>query len=56
MNDYEKLVLDISNKNIAAAQKDEKRNDFHENRFNYINTVISILALILSIISIMMQL
>lgn len=56
MNDYEKLVTDISRKNVTAAQKEEKRKDWHENRFNYINTVISVLALILSIISIVMQL
>ena len=56
MNDFEKLIMDISKKNVADTQKEEKRNDLHENRFNYINTLISFLALILSIISIVMQL
>lgn len=56
MNDVEKLITEISNENVSAAQKDIKRKDFHENRFNYINTAISIFALMLSIISIVMQL
>ena len=56
MNDFEKLVTDISRKSIAAAEKDEKRKDWHENRFNYINTAIAVLALILSIISTVIQL
>lgn len=56
MDDVEKLVTDISRKNVTAAEKEEKRKDWHENRFNYINTAIAVLALILSIISIAMQL
>lgn len=56
MDDFEKLVTDISAKNVAFFQKKSAQKDWHDNRFNYINTVIAILALIVAIISLVLQL
>lgn len=56
MNDYQKFATDYSNKVISDAEKEQIKNERHQNRFNYFNCVVSVLALILSIIGIILGL
>ena len=56
MNDYQKLFNDISNQNIKAAELERSKKDRYQNRFNYYNSVVATLALILSIIGIILEL
>lgn len=56
MDDYQKLFNDISNQNIKAAELERRKKDRYQNRFNYYNSVVATLALILSIIGIILGL
>lgn len=56
MNDYPKLYRDVSNQNIDATELERRKKDRHKNRFNYYNSIVATLALILSIISIILEL
>ena len=56
MNDYQKLFNDISNQNIKAAELERRKKDRYQNRFNYYNSVVATLDLILSIIGIILEL
>lgn len=55
MDDYQKLFNDISNQNIKAAELECRKKDRYQNRFNYYNSVVATLALILSIIGIILS-
>lgn len=56
MNDYQKLFNDISNQNIKAAELERRKKERYQNCFNYYNSVVATLALILSIIGIILGL
>lgn len=56
MDDYQKLFNDISNQNIKAAELERRKKDRCQNRFNYYNSVVATIALILSIIGIILGL
>lgn len=56
MNDYPKLYRDVSNQNIDATELERRKKDRHQNRFNYYNSIVATLALILSIISLILGL
>ncbi len=55
MDDYKKLFTDISNQNVKSAEIERRKKERYQNRFNYYNSIIATLALILSIISILLQ-
>ena len=50
--DYEKFAIEYSEKVISDAEKERRKEDRYQNRFNYYNCAISTIALILSIIAI----
>lgn len=56
MDDYEKLYSDVSSQNIETAELEYRKKDRYQNRFNYYNSVVATLALILSIIGIILGL
>ncbi len=53
MSNYEKLFMDISNQNIKNALIEQKKRERHQDRFNYYNSTIATIALILSIIALL---
>ena len=50
MDDYENLYKDVSNQNVDTAELERRKKERYQNRFNYYNSVVATLALILSII------
>lgn len=56
MDDYQKCVTEYSDRVVSDAEKERIKKERHQNRFNYFNCVISVLALILSIIGIILGL
>lgn len=56
MNDIRNFFTNISEKVVSNELRNKKRKNLYDNRFNYVNTIVSILALVLSVISILMQL
>lgn len=55
MRDVQKFFTELSDKNVDSAERERIKDERHQNRFNYFNCVTSILALVLSIISIILQ-
>lgn len=53
MNDYQKFAVEYSNQVVADAEKKRIKKERHQNRFNYYNSMIATLALILSIIALL---
>lgn len=51
MDDYGKLFTDISDQNVENAEIERRKKERYQNRFNYYNSIIATLALILSIIA-----
>lgn len=56
MDNYQKLYNDISDHHIEAVELERRKKDRYQNRFNYYNSIIATLALILSIIGIILGL
>lgn len=56
MDDYEILYKDVSNQNVDTAELERRKEERYQNRFNYYNSVVATLALILSIIGIILGL
>ena len=56
MDDYQKFVTEYDNDVVSDAEKERIKNERHQNRFNYYNSVVATLALILSIIGIILGL
>ena len=52
--DYEKFAIEYSEKVISDAEKERRKEDRYQNRFNYYNCAISTIALMLSIIAIIL--
>ena len=55
-SDYEKFSDEYSSKVVSDAEKDRRKKERHQDRFNYYNSTIATLALILSIIGIILGL
>lgn len=55
-DDYIDFAIKISEDNVKAAELKRRKKDRFQNRFNYYNSVIATLALILSIIGIILGL
>ena len=55
MDDYENLYKDVSNQNVDT-ELERRKKERYQNRFNYYNSVVATLALILSIIGIILGL
>lgn len=53
MNDYEKIIIDQSARAVSEAEKERIKKERHQNRFNYYNSTIATIALILSIIALL---
>jgi len=53
VNDYEKIVNEYSEKVVSDAEKERLKEERYQNRFNYYNSIIATLALILSIIALL---
>lgn len=53
MDDCKKLFTEISDQNVKNALIELKKRERHQNRFNYYNSIIATLALILSIIALL---
>ncbi len=51
MDEYTKLATEYSTKVLADAEKERRKEDHFQNRFNYYSCIISTLAFILSIIA-----
>lgn len=51
MDDYEKLFMEISEQNIKNAIIDQKKSERYQNRFNYFNCILSVVAVIISLIA-----
>ena len=56
MDDYQKFVTEYDNNVVSDVEKERIKNERHQNRFNYYNSVVATLALILSIIGIILGL
>ena len=56
MDDYENLYKDVSNQNVDTAELERRKKERYQNRFNYYNSVVATLAVILSIIGIILGL
>lgn len=56
MDDYQKFVTEYNNDVVSDVEKERIKNERHQNRFNYYNSVVATLALILSIIGIILGL
>lgn len=56
MDDYQKFVTEYDNNIVSDAEKERIKNERHQNRFNYYNSIVATLALILSIIGIILGL
>ena len=56
MDDYDNLYKDVSNQNVDTAELERRKKERYQNRFNYYNSVVATLALILSIIGIILGL
>lgn len=54
--DYSKFAKDYSDNVVDNAEKERIKKERFQNRFNYYNSVVATLALILSIISIILWL
>lgn len=50
-DDYKKLCLEISQKVIEDAERERRKKERYENRFNYISIIIAIATLLVSIIA-----
>ncbi len=55
MDDFLKLISKISEENLKVAEKKRCKEERYQNRFNYYNSIIATIALILSIISLLLQ-
>ena len=51
MDNYEKLLMDISDQNVKNALIEQKKRERHQDRFNYFNCIISVAAIIISLIA-----
>lgn len=51
MDDYQKLFTEISDQNIKNALIEMKKKERYQNRFNYFNCLISVTAIIISLIA-----
>ena len=51
MDNYQKLSTEHSKNVVSDAEKERRRKERHQDRFNYYNSIIATLALILSIIA-----
>lgn len=55
MDERSKFFYDLSIKFLDASEKAKKFSEQHQNRFNYYNSFVSTLALIISIVSLILQ-
>lgn len=51
MYEYEKLFMEISDQNVKKALIEQKKRERHQDRFNYFNSILSIVAIIISLIA-----
>lgn len=51
MDDYQKFTTEYSDHVVSDAEKERIKKERHQNRFNYYNSIVATLALILSIIA-----
>lgn len=54
MDERSKFFYDLSVKFLDASEKAKKFSERHQNRFNYYNSFVSTLALIISIVSLIL--
>ena len=55
MDDYKKLFTEISDENVKNALIEQKKRERHQERFNYFNCVLSVIAIIISLIALFKQ-
>ena len=51
MDDCKKLFTEISDENVKNALIEQKKRERHQERFNYFNCVLSVIAIIISLIA-----
>ncbi|MBD5449701.1 MAG: hypothetical protein HDR28_06025 [Lachnospiraceae bacterium] len=51
MDNYEKMLTEISDQNVKNALIEQKKKERHQDRFNYFNCILSIVAIIISLIA-----
>lgn len=56
MINVQKFFTKLSNENVDSVEKKRIEDDRYQNRFNYYNSIVATLALILSIIGIILGL
>lgn len=55
MDNYQKFSFEHSDAVVSDAEKERRKKERHQDRFNYYNCIVATLALIISIIAIILE-